>query len=356
MTRPMLETFAIVRVLPGLSARALVPAVVIRPMKFAPGENMRYLFAVLSLSCCMATSALAQVSVGIGLPGVSIGINLPIYPQLVQVPGYPVYYAPQVSSNFFFYDGMYWVYQGNNWYASTWYNGPWGLVGPQYVPLYVLRVPVRYYRAPPPYFRGWRNDAPPRWGEHWGNEWERDHHGWDQWNRHAVPAPAPLPAYQRRYSAERYPGAEQQQALRNQNYRYQPHEPVVKQHYESAPLQRAPSSGPQGRDGSGQPPGSRSQDPSRAKAPPPSPQAAQAIPHTGPPQATGKDRDRSAPPQAAPEHKAAPAAEPNRPHQTGEAPREPPAPNSGHGAGAQGKGGPQGPKDGQGQGQQKGRD
>jgi hypothetical protein len=284
---------------------------------------------VLSLSCCISTSALAQVSVGIGLPGVSIGINLPVYPQLVQVPGYPVYYAPQVSSNFFFYDGMYWVYQGDNWYASTWYNGPWGLVGPQYVPLYVLRVPVRYYRAPPPYFRGWRNDAPPRWGEQWGNEWERDHHGWDQWDRHAVPAPAPQPAYQRRYSAERYPGAEQQQALRTQNYRYQPHEPVVKQHYESPSLQRAPSSGPQGRDAAGQPPVSRSQDPSRAKAPPA---------------------------QGAPGHKAAPAAEPNRPHQTGEAMREPPGPNSGHGAGAPGKGGPQGPKDGQGQGQQKGRD
>jgi hypothetical protein len=26
------------------------------------------------------------------------------------VPGLPVYYAPSVNSNFFFYDGMYWVY------------------------------------------------------------------------------------------------------------------------------------------------------------------------------------------------------------------------------------------------------
>ena len=59
-------------------------------------------------------SAFAQVSVGIGLPGVNIGINLPVYPELVPVPGYPVYYAPQVNSNYFFYDGVYWVYEGDN--------------------------------------------------------------------------------------------------------------------------------------------------------------------------------------------------------------------------------------------------
>src|ERR1700737_1967258 len=92
---------------------------------------------------CSITSAAAQVSVGIEFPGVNIGINLPAYPQLVPVPGYPVYYAPQMNSNYFFYDGMYWVYQRDNWYASTWYNGPWDLVSPEEVPLFVLRVPVR---------------------------------------------------------------------------------------------------------------------------------------------------------------------------------------------------------------------
>ncbi len=128
------------------------------------------------------TPATAQVSVGIGFPGVSIGINLPAYPQLVRVPGYPVYYAPSLNSNYFFYDGMYWVYQGDNWYASSWYNGPWGLVAPAVVPLYILRVPVRYYRQPPVYFGGWRADAPPRWGDHWGREWEQQRSGWDRWN------------------------------------------------------------------------------------------------------------------------------------------------------------------------------
>ena len=76
------------------------------------------------LLCCVG-SASAQLGVGIGLPGVSIGINVAAYPQLVAVPGYPVYYAPQMNSNYFFYDGRYWVYANDSWYASTWYDGPW---------------------------------------------------------------------------------------------------------------------------------------------------------------------------------------------------------------------------------------
>jgi hypothetical protein len=70
---------------------------------------MRKFLIVLAMVLGSMTSSTAQVSIGIGLPGVSIGIDLPVYPELVRVPGYPVYYAPGVSSNFFFYDGMYWV-------------------------------------------------------------------------------------------------------------------------------------------------------------------------------------------------------------------------------------------------------
>ena len=53
----------------------------------------------LAMLLCSSTPTLAQVSVGIGVPGISIGINLPAYPQLVPVPGYPVYYAPRVNAN-----------------------------------------------------------------------------------------------------------------------------------------------------------------------------------------------------------------------------------------------------------------
>ena len=244
---------------------------------------MRYLVVLIWVLCCSATSAVAQVSIGIGLPGVSIGINLPVYPQLVQVPGYPVYYAPQLNSNFFFYDGMYWVYQGDNWYASSWFNGPWGLVGPQYVPPYVLRIPVRYYRVPPPYFRGWQADAPPRWGEHWGNDWSKQKKGWDQWNHKSAPAPAPLPSYQRQYSGDRYPHqVEQQQALRSQNYRYQPRDPVVQQHYPTQPVQSPGAPGQRNQAGGPQDRASRPPDAQRGSPQAPAQQGGQGGPHFPP--------------------------------------------------------------------------
>jgi hypothetical protein len=202
---------------------------------------MRSGFVVLWLLLCSITSAGAQLSIGIAAPGVSIGISVPVYPELVPVPGYPVYYAPQMNSNYFFYDGLYWVYQRDHWYASSWYNGPWGLVAPEVVPLFVLRVPVRYYRRPPTYFHAWASDMSPRWGEHWGNAWEQQHSGWDNWNRASIPAPAPLPVYQQQYSGNRYPRVEQQQVLQTQNYRYQPQDAVVLQHYQAQRVQTAPA-------------------------------------------------------------------------------------------------------------------
>ena len=204
---------------------------------------MRHLLVALSIALCPVIPAQAQIGITIELPGINIGINMPTYPRLVRVPGYPVYYDPRANSNYFFYDGLYWVYQSDNWYASTWYNGPWDLVEPYDVPLYLLRVPVRYYRHPPTYFHGWRADAPPRWGEHWGGDWEQRRSGWDQWDRRSVPAPAPLPSYQQRYSGDRYPRApEQQVTIRAQNYRYQPHEAVTQQRFQrqAAPAQQAP--------------------------------------------------------------------------------------------------------------------
>jgi len=201
--------------------------------------KMRYLVIAMSMLLCPLTSVQAsgqrpsQVSVGIGYPGVSIGINLSGYPDLYPVPGYPVYYAPRMDFNYFFYDGLYWVFHADNWYASSWYNGPWDQIERDFVPLYVLRVPVRYYRQPPAYFRGWRDDAPPRWGEHWGRDWEQRRSGWDRWDSRSAPPPAPLPLYQRQYSGDRYPRSpEQQHSIRSENYRYQPREAVTQQRFQ----------------------------------------------------------------------------------------------------------------------------
>lgn len=181
---------------------------------------MRYLLIALSMLLWQTTPAHADVRVG-----VNIGINVSAYPELVPIPGYPVYYDPYASSNYFFYDGLYWVYLDDNWYSSDWYNGPWILAEPVYVPVFVLRVPVRYYRRPPIYFHGWAVNAAPRWGQHWGPAWEYRRSGWDHWDHRYIPRPAPLPAYQRQYSGERYPHQiEQQRMIRNEKYHYQPRE------------------------------------------------------------------------------------------------------------------------------------
>lgn len=202
------------------------------------------------LLCCSVTPVSAQVSIGIGIstPNLSIGINLPLYPELVPVPGYPVYYAPRLNYNYFFYDGLYWVYLDDTWYCSYWYNGPWSFVAPEVVPVFILRVPVRFYRHPPPYFRGWRADAPPRWGEHWGRGWEQHRRGWDKWQRGSASARAPLPLYQRQYTGDRYPHqVEQQRALRSQHYSYQPRDRAVRQHFQQQGGQRAPAPAQRGR-------------------------------------------------------------------------------------------------------------
>lgn len=206
--------------------------------------KIRYVLLALALSMYAAFSSASagQVSVRIGVPNVSIGFHLGYYPDLILVPGYPVYYAPNLDANYFFYDGLYWIFIDGYWYVSSWYDGPWALVEPEIVPVYILLIPVRYYRHPPLFFHGWRPEAPPRWGEHWGRDWERRRSGWDRWDRSTAPAPAPLPAYQRLYSKDRYPQrVEQQHALEQQHYRYQPREPAVRQHYQERAVTRSPA-------------------------------------------------------------------------------------------------------------------
>lgn len=262
---------------------------------------MRRTLIVLCLAWCSATTTQAEVSVGIGIgvPGLSIGINFPAYPELVPVPGYPVYYAPEARSNYFFYDGLYWVYQRDNWYASSWYNGPWWAVDAEAVPLFILRVPVRYYRQPPTYFRGWRPDAPPRWGDHWGRDWDQRHRGWGDWDRRAAPPPAPLPKFQRQYSGNRYPSAEQQQALQSRNYRYEPREPVVQQRYQAQRAQVPPAAPPAPREQAIEPRQRATQPPDR-----PHPQARVEPPRqdsrsgTEPPPAV-RDQENARPPDQA---------------------------------------------------------
>jgi hypothetical protein len=111
---------------------------------------------------------------------VDIGIHLPAPPQLIIVPQVPaVQYVPgpAAPANLFFYSGQYWAFASGGWHVSAGYNGPWVVVGPQFVPRPVLLVPVQYYHVPPGHWKQWERKHPPRWQEDWGREWA-DKRGW----------------------------------------------------------------------------------------------------------------------------------------------------------------------------------
>ena len=188
--------------------------------------------ALLALALLLTpAAAISQLQINIDRGGgVHIGVNVATYPTLQRIPNYPVYYAPGIrGANYFFYDGLYWVYEGGEWHTSSWYNGPWHRVDRFEVPVPLLRVPVRYYRSPPIYFRNYRPDAPPHWSEQWGTSWAERRGGWE---RGTLPAPAPLPVYQRDFSGTRYPTVDNQAVILTERYRYQPREVVVQKVYE----------------------------------------------------------------------------------------------------------------------------
>lgn len=225
------------------------------------------------------------------------------------------------------------------------------LVGPEAVPLYILRVPVRYYRHPPAYFGGWQANAPPRWDEHWGGDWSQRRRGWDQWNHNAAPAPAPLPAYQRRYSGDRYPEAAQQQALQNKNYRYQPHDPEVRQHYQAPAAQSAPASAGRETRIAPQERPTASQAVQRPSPPPQVQQSAPVVRHAQPPQRDSENVQRPAPAQAAPQQRGPAVQEQRQQPQQGAAQHQQQEPKSRSQEGAQGRQKPQDSEHGQGAGQ-----
>jgi len=107
---------------------------------------------------------------------VNLGINLPAPPPLVVIPSTPIQYAPNVHANYFVYGGEYFVFDNGQWYAASGYNGPWVALAPEFVPLPLLQVPVRYYHRPPPEWRAWRREAPPQWAPAWGRRWEERRH------------------------------------------------------------------------------------------------------------------------------------------------------------------------------------
>jgi hypothetical protein len=134
---------------------------------------MKLAIAVAAFSTLLGAAfpAAADVHVGINIgvpPPPAVVIEAP--PPLVVVPGSPVYYAPQLPYNFFYYGGIYYVFNDGYWYSARSAHGPWGYV--HHVPPPVLHVPVHYYHVPPgqakKYYRGHGRGH---------DDWDDDHHG-----------------------------------------------------------------------------------------------------------------------------------------------------------------------------------
>ena len=140
---------------------------------------MRALIVVLLPALVLAAPAI-PVAPAHAQVHVNIGINLPAPPPLVVVPEVrSVQYVTTAPYNLFFYNGQYWAFTGGGWYVATGYNGPWIVVGPQFVPRPLLLVPVRYYHVPPGHWKQWERGRPPHWHDEWGGEWaeKRQWHG-----------------------------------------------------------------------------------------------------------------------------------------------------------------------------------
>jgi hypothetical protein len=140
-------------------------------------------FACAALLIALAGPAAAgvNINVGIGIPIPVPVVVAPAPPPVVVVPGTPLYYAPGMNVDVFFYGGWWWTpYQGY-WFRGPAYNGPWA---------YVQAPPRVFFSLPPDYRQRVIYQRPIPYGyfqQHW-REWDRDRRGpsWDGggWKEH----------------------------------------------------------------------------------------------------------------------------------------------------------------------------
>ena len=67
--------------------------------------------------------------------------------RLVVVPGTPVYEAPALPYNYFYYNGGYYLYRERAWFWGASYNGPWTNIEPYSLPVRFGQMPRQYLRS-----------------------------------------------------------------------------------------------------------------------------------------------------------------------------------------------------------------
>ncbi|MEW6326713.1 MAG: hypothetical protein AB1487_03855 [Thermodesulfobacteriota bacterium] len=106
-------------------------------------------FIVMSLFFFYPVKGRAEVdvSINIGLPLPAIVVSTP--PAVVMIPGTPVYFAPDIEVDIFFYRGYWYRPYRQRWYRASHYNGPWCYIAPRAVPSVVVNLPPDYRHIPP---------------------------------------------------------------------------------------------------------------------------------------------------------------------------------------------------------------
>jgi hypothetical protein len=97
-------------------------------------------------------------------------IVVEVRPQLVLVPGMPVYYAPDMPYTYFVHAGIAYVFHEGRWFRARTHRGPWTAMDVRHLPAPIRRVPVAYYRVPPGHW------PPPGRRHRHGKPHHRKHH------------------------------------------------------------------------------------------------------------------------------------------------------------------------------------
>jgi len=113
-------------------------------------------------------SADVSVHIGIGAPLPTVVVPAP--PAVVVIPGTPVYYAPDVGIDLFFYSGRWYRKHDGHWYIATYYNGPWAYLPAARVPTVFVNLPGGSYNIPP----GHQRIPYGQLKKHW-KKWDKEH-------------------------------------------------------------------------------------------------------------------------------------------------------------------------------------
>ena len=118
---------------------------------------MRKLLLSIALVMCTVPFAHASnvgVSIGVNIGGPSaVYVNPPVTiagpPLFLQPPKLGFYVAVGVGYDLFRFGNVYYLNNGNNWYSSPYYNGPWAKVQYKHIPYGIRKHPhkrIQYYR------------------------------------------------------------------------------------------------------------------------------------------------------------------------------------------------------------------